>query len=159
MDLLGSMLDFEEFDSQTVICREGEIGSKFYIIVHGAVSISITSSSATTTSGDSVSGGSAGSGQPQAITINTLGPNQHFGEIALLRHTPRTATITTTEPSLLLSLSSSSFHSFLSIAPELAAPFSLLIDARTANVLRTVDMFASASRRTGRGPSSSAYPT
>ena len=130
MDLLGSMLEFEEFDSNTVICREGEIGSKFYLIVHGEVSISITSSSSAT-----------GGGQPQPITINTLGPNQHFGEIALLRHTPRTATITTSQPSLLLSLSSSSFHSFLSIAPELAGPFSLLIDARTANVLRTVDMF------------------
>ena len=130
MDLLGSMLEFEEFDRNAVICREGEIGSKFYIIVHGEVSISITS----TTS-------AAPGGQPQPITINTLGPNQHFGEIALLRHTPRTATITTTQPSLLLSLSSSSFHSFLSIAPELAAPFSLLIDARTANVLRTVEMF------------------
>ena len=129
MDLLGSMLEFEEFDSSAVICREGELGSKFYLIVHGEVSISITNSNG------------AGSTQPQPININTLGPNQHFGEIALLRHTPRTATITTTQPSLLLSLSSSSFHSFLSIAPELAAPFSLLIDARTANVLRTVAMF------------------
>ena len=135
MDLLGSMLEFEEFDSNTVICREGEIGSKFYLIVHGEVSISITSSSNSSNS-------TTGSDQPQPITINTLGPTQHFGEIALLRHTPRTATITTTQPSLLLSLSSSSFHSFLSIAPELAAPFSLLIDARTANVLRTVSMFA-----------------
>ena len=116
MDLLGSMLEFEEFDSGTVICREGEIGSKFYLIVSGQVGITITS-------------GSGSSSQPQPITINTLGPNQHFGEIALMRHTPRTATITTTQPSLLLSLSSSSFHSFLSIAPELSGPFSLLIDA------------------------------
>ena len=124
LDLLGSMLQFEEFESGAVVCREGEMGSKFYLIVHGAVSISISSATS-----------------EQPIVLDQLGPDQHFGEIALMRHTPRTATITCTQPSLLLSLTSSSFHSFLSIAPELAAPFSLLIDARTANVLKTIPMF------------------
>ena len=124
MDLLGSMLQFEEYKAGDVVCREGEIGSKFYIIVKGEVAISIDSATS-----------------EAPIVLDHLGPDATFGEIALMRHTPRTATITCTQPSLLLSLTSSSFHSFLSIAPELASPFSLLIDSRTANVLKTIPMF------------------
>ena len=124
MDLLGSMLHFEEYGEGDVVCREGEVGSKFYIIVRGQVAISIDSAVASA-----------------PIVLDHLGPDATFGEIALMRHTPRTATITCTQPSLLLSLTSSSFHSFLSIAPELASPFSLLIDSRTANTLKTIPLF------------------
>ena len=124
MDLLGSMLQYEEYRAGDVVCREGEIGSKFYIVVRGQVAISIISATS-----------------EQPIVLDHLGADATFGEIALMRHTPRTATITCTQPSLLLSLTSSSFHSFLSIAPELASPFSLLIDSRTANVLKTIPLF------------------
>ena len=124
LDLLGSMLTFEEYAEGDVVCREGEVGTKFYIIVRGQVAISISSAAAS-----------------DPIVLDHLGPDATFGEIALMRHTPRTATITCTQPSLLLSLTSSSFHSFLSIAPELASPFSLLIDSRTANTLKTIPLF------------------
>ena len=68
-------------DAGTAIIREGEPGDRFYIVDAGRVRVT-------------VGGRDAG----------VLGPGGAFGEIALLRDVPRTATVTTEEPSRLLAI-------------------------------------------------------
>ena len=58
-----------------VLTREGEEGREFIILLDGEVEV---------TRGGQV--------------IATLGPGSHFGEIALIAHGPRTATVTATTP-------------------------------------------------------------
>lgn len=65
----------------TTIIRQGDAGDSFYIIESGRVQVEID-------------------GEP----VRSLGPGDSFGEIALIRDIPRTATVHATEPSLLLSL-------------------------------------------------------
>jgi CRP/FNR family transcriptional regulator, cyclic AMP receptor protein len=50
-------------------------------------------------------------------TVNTLGPGDYFGEIALVTGLPRTATVTTRSPARLLVLNGQSFRSLLARAP------------------------------------------
>jgi len=78
------------------LMREGERGLEFFVLVEGDVEV--------------VKDGEA---------INALGPGDFFGEIALLAHSPRTATVRTTSPSRLLVVTAARFGSLLERAPEI----------------------------------------
>ncbi|HET8970707.1 MAG TPA: cyclic nucleotide-binding domain-containing protein [Candidatus Nanopelagicales bacterium] len=69
-----------------IIVREGEYGDRFYVIESGRVRVS--------------QGGT---------TVNELGPGDYFGELALLHDLPRTATVTATADTHLLSLDRAPF--------------------------------------------------
>ena len=76
-----SQLDRIEVPVGEVLIRQGDVGDRFLMIVHGDVSVTRNGKMiAERTSGD------------------------HLGEIALLRDVPRTATVTTTSPTELLIL-------------------------------------------------------
>jgi MFS family permease len=68
------------------VVRQGEPGDRFYVIDTGSVDVYVDGQLTT-----------------------RLGPGEYFGEIALLRDTPRTATVRTREDGLLLTLSRDSF--------------------------------------------------
>jgi CRP-like cAMP-binding protein len=80
------------------LTREGEPGREFLVIVEGAATV--------------VRDGEA---------VATLGPGDFLGEIALLVRAPRTATVTTTEPTRLLVFDDRAFRELTERIPSLAS--------------------------------------
>jgi len=83
---LASRLVPVEARAGETIVREGETGDRFYVIVSGELDVSVD-------------------GRPLA----TQGPGDHFGEIALLRDVPRTATVSARTDTELLALERDDF--------------------------------------------------
>jgi len=94
-DLLVRTADVVDVPAGTEVIREGDRGREFFAIADGQVEIS--------------KGG-------RAVAIENAG--DVFGEIALLHGIPRTATVTTTEPSRLFVLTPQGFRSL--VAPSFA---------------------------------------
>jgi hypothetical protein len=74
-ELLSTELRPQHFASGSVVMKEGDPGEEFHVITSGAATVTVR-------------------GRPRP----SLGPGDCFGEIALLRDIPRTATIIAAEP-------------------------------------------------------------
>lgn len=103
-ELLEGMAEL--FTSETcregeAVVREGEEGDKFYIIVRGIFEIWKTLP-----------------GQEDK-KVAVLQDGDHFGEIALLRNIPRTATVKASGPGVLLSMRREAFHRLTEEYPQL----------------------------------------
>ena len=94
---LARVTDDVEVEAETVLCREGERGSEFFVIMDGDVEV--------TRNGRRVkSGSSAG---------------EFFGEVALITDVPRTATVTTKTPVRLFVLTAQAFWPMLDDYPSI----------------------------------------
>jgi MFS family permease len=86
LEQLARAIAEEKTKAEQEIVRQGEPGDRFYIIDSGSVEVLVD-------------------GLPTAM----LGPGDYFGEIALLRDVPRTATVRAREDGLLLTLTPDAF--------------------------------------------------
>jgi cAMP-dependent protein kinase regulator len=77
------------------IIRQGEIGEKFYLLVHGRVSVTKNSSSSSFSSSTSLSSSLSSSSSSSSLKneITQLSPGQYFGELALISNEPRKANV------------------------------------------------------------------
>jgi CRP-like cAMP-binding protein len=80
-----------------VLCEEGTVGREFFVIVEGTA--------------DVVRDGK---------TIATLGPGGHFGELALLDHKPRSASVVSVSDLTVLVLGQREFNGVLEAVPTIA---------------------------------------
>ena len=78
------------------LMREGDRGREFFVLLQGNAVV-----------------------RRGGRKLNTLGPGDFFGEIALVSQSPRTATVTTTTPARLLVITASSFKSLLDHQPRI----------------------------------------
>lgn len=90
LELIGRLADEVDVADGYTLMRQGDIGQEFFLIVDGRVRI-----------------------ERDGQTINTLGPGDFLGEIALLDESRRTATAVTEGPAKLLVITHQGFNSLL----------------------------------------------
>ena len=86
-----------EFEKGAYIAREGEMGTGFYLIVTGSASV-----------------------ERRGREVVHLGPGQYFGELSLLNHQPRVASVIAAEPTRCLALASWELDGVLQNNPRIA---------------------------------------
>ena len=85
-----------------VVVRQGDVADRFYVIVAGTFAVS-----------QAADGGAS-------LNLRELGPDDVFGEIGLLRRSPRTATVTAATDGRLLALEGERFLELVTAGPGLS---------------------------------------
>jgi len=98
-------------DAGTLIVREGDAGDRFYIVAEGEVEIS-----------------------ESGTTLSELAAGGYFGEIALLRDVPRTATVTAKTPVVLYALDREDFLAAVTNHAPSAQAAEEVVSSRLAGV-------------------------
>ncbi|WP_409343599.1 ABC transporter transmembrane domain-containing protein [Paenibacillus sp. MBLB4367] len=98
---IATLFATETCHAGEAVVREGEEGNKFYIIVRGKFEVLKR----------------LPEGEEKRVAV--LQDGDHFGEIALLKDIPRTATVRATGPSVLLSMRREQFRQLTSEFPQI----------------------------------------
>lgn len=109
-------LVLEEYEEGEFIFREGDPGRHVYVVKSGAVEVL------------------ARDADGAERVINRLGPGDHFGEMALLRSAPRSATIRAATATEVLKLSPGSFAALYTNLPGVREQFNRTMAARLAEL-------------------------
>lgn len=102
--LVADQLHLEAVDPGADIVRKGEDADRLYLVVTGSALV-----------------------HEGERSIRTLGPGDGFGEMALLDHRPRAATITAEAPCTLLSLHREAFDHLVTSRPEVSRAMLLVL--------------------------------
>lgn len=101
-------------EPNTVIVREGDAGDRFYIVAEGEIEVS-----------------------QDGVPITNLTAGGYFGEIALLRDVPRTATVTTRTSAVLYALDRDDFLAAVTGHPQSAEAAETVMAARLSGPAST----------------------
>lgn len=88
---------FRDSEPNEVLARRGEIGTEMVVIVDGTVRV-----------------------EADDKILTRLGPGEFFGEISLIDGKPRTATVITETPSILLTIPHAEFDTLLDTVPQIS---------------------------------------
>jgi CRP-like cAMP-binding protein len=95
LEAVGRLADTVDVPADKVLMREGQSGAEMFVIASGSVIV-----------------------ERDGREVARLGQGKVVGEIALLSEGPRTATVTTAEPSTLFVLGHREFHTLLADSAE-----------------------------------------
>ena len=91
-----------EYSTNELVFEEGQTGVSMYFVYDGRIGVY------------------KNYGKPDEVKLAELHKGSVFGEISMLRETPRTATIAALEPSILLAISQKDIEEFMTIHPSVA---------------------------------------
>ena len=115
-DLLGEIAQrfaVEQVPENRTVIVQGDPGDRFYLIARGRVAVTVRTAMT-----------------EEERLVATLETGDYFGEVALLRGVPRTASVRTLAPSLFLSLSRNQFLELVERAPGLRERLEAVLTAR-----------------------------
>ena len=119
---LADSVEINEVPKDHVVFRQGDVGDKFYIIVHGSVEVTLNTEEI--------------DGDEPDSRLGSLGPGAYFGEMALVSadNNLRTATVTSTQKSVLLSIEKDKFIDIFGSNPQVLAEFELRVLKKRAKL-------------------------
>jgi ATP-binding cassette subfamily B protein len=88
---LAARMEREDVAPGGLVAREGEEGDRFYVVLSGVLAVS----------------------QDSRGARSVLRPGDHFGEVALTMHMPRTASVRALTPATVASCDQATFDEFL----------------------------------------------
>ncbi len=103
LDLIARSTRLETFPAGKTIIREGRVGSAFFVIVSGQVEV-VKEIDA-----------------PNPVVLAYFGPGDFFGEVATVKHLPRSASVRALEDTQCLVIWRADFDGFITHFPEAAA--------------------------------------
>ena len=107
LDVLQSAATEVHLPAGRILANQGEPGHEFIVIVDGKAEVTRN-------------------GTEMAV----LGPGSFFGEMSLLDGEPRTATVTTLEPTRVLALTSAAFKNVVTTMPSVNHKMLIVLTAR-----------------------------
>ncbi|MEK6209758.1 MAG: cyclic nucleotide-binding domain-containing protein [Pseudomonadota bacterium] len=119
IDALAGLGTVRVYPKNTIVVQEGDKSDQLYVVLSGKLRVFLADS------------------EGKDITIDILGPDQYFGEMAL-EGEPRSATVMTTEVSRLSVIERSQFRQFFATNPEAAYWLYLALVRRARNLTRGV---------------------
>jgi hypothetical protein len=137
LNQLASLATWLSLGPGAVVFREGDPGDALFVVVTGLVQILVA-----TTSGE--------------ILLNTLGPGDIFGEIAVLDGRGRTATVATSKATQLVKIGRQEFLAFLEDFPRYTT---MLVHILASRVRSTVQVFPDVSGLIHKLPDGGDTPT
>jgi len=112
IDILAQSTRLQTYRTGQVILREGHVGAAFFMLVSGSVE---------------VVKGRSGS---EPVVLATLGAGEFFGEIATMRHMPRSASVRALQDTTCLVIWRLDFDSYIRRFPDVAAKVESAFSAR-----------------------------
>jgi len=109
--LIAGNLHRVELDAGSVVARQGAPADKFVIVVEGEVEV-------------------VRDADGETERVASLGPGDFFGEVAILRDRPRSATLTALTDATVLTMDSDEFRSVVAQSLGVAADFDRIIRER-----------------------------
>jgi hypothetical protein len=109
--LIAGTLQRVEVEAGSVVARQGAPADKFVIVLEGELEVE-----------------RSGDRGPEPVT--TLGPGDFFGEVAILRVTPRSATLRARTDSTLLTMDRDEFRGVVAQSLGVAADFDRIVQER-----------------------------